>query len=211
MATDYQGNSKSRREPEKPLPAKPKVEKVVATEVIVQKRGIGRKFKDLFIEADPKSVVRYVAAAVLLPAAKNMVYDAFTKGSERMIFGEGSSRRNINQGPRITYNSPVNRGYRDSPLRSAPPVSQEPRALGRHRQESFILASKEEAQTVLERLSDLIDTYEFATVADLNDLLGLPTTYVDNKWGWLYLADTPIRQIREGFLLDLPPAEPLQQ
>lgn len=207
---DYQGNSKHKREPKELPPPKPKVEKVVATEVIVQKRGIGRRFKDLFIEADPKAVVRYVIGAVLIPSAKNMAVDAVIEFAKRTAYGENAVRRSQHgPGPRITYNSPVNRGYRDSPLRNAPPVAAEPRGAPRHRQDTYILTSREEAEVVLERLNDLIDTHEVASVADLRDLLGQETTYVDNKWGWIYLADTRIRQVREGFLIDLPPAEPI--
>ena len=42
---------------------------------------------------------------------------------------------------------------------------------------------------------------------DLYDLTGLPSAHVDNKWGWTYLTNTEIRQIRDGYLLDLPPME----
>ena len=59
-------------------------------------------------------------------------------------------------------------------------------------------------------MNDIIDTYEVVSVADLNELVGLPTSYMDNKWGWIYLGDVQVRQIREGFLIDLPSAEPIQ-
>jgi len=76
-----------------------------------------------------------------------------------------------------------------------------------HNVHEIILISREDAETVLERLVDIIDKYDVASVADLHDLVGLPTTYVDNKWGWTNLAQVDIRQIREGFLIDLPSAE----
>ena len=60
-------------------------------------------------------------------------------------------------------------------------------------------------------MNDIIDTYEVVTVADLNELVGFPTNHVDNKWGWSYLADVQVRQIREGYLIDFPPAEPIGQ
>ncbi len=208
---DYQGNSKKMKESEK-IPEK-KVERVVASEVIIPKKSIGRKFKDLFIEADFKTVVKYVGSDVLLPAARNMIVDASSKGVERLLYGESAvRRRNYGPGPRVTYNNPINRGYSGSPLQSsrhAPSVLPEPRT-SRHGRDNFILSSREEAELVLERMNDIIDTYEVASVADLNDLVGLPTTHVDNKWGWVYLGDVQIRQIREGYLIDFPPSEPMQ-
>lgn len=209
---DYQGNSK--KDKESSLVPPKNIEKVIINDVIVQKKGLGRKFRDLFIEADLKTVIRYVASDVLLPAARNMILDASTKGIERMLYGDSTiRRRNLGSGPRITYNNPINRGYRDSPresiLRYAPPTSSEPRT-SRYNRNDFILSSREEGELVLERMNDIIDKYEIASVADLNDLVGLPTTHIDNKWGWSNLSDVQIRQIREGYLIDFPQAEPIQ-
>lgn len=204
---DYTSNSKKSREPKAAKPEK-KIEKVVTGEVTVQKKGLGRKFKDLFAEADFKGTSSYVVSYVLVPALRNMIVDSAHKGVERMMYGEsGPHRRHISgSGSRVTmYNSPINRGPRDvGPSRRA---SMEPRT--RRAQADFILASRDEAELVLERMNDIIDNYDVASVADLNELLGMPTTYTDNKFGWVYLGDTQIRQIREGYLLDLPPAEPI--
>lgn len=208
---DYQSNSRKLRAEPEPTPAK-NVEKVVVGEVVARKKSFGRRFKDLFIEADFKSVIRYVGSDVLLPAARNMIVDGATRGVERMMYGESAiRRRNYGPGPRITYNNPINRGYRDVhdvTSRRAPAVSPEPRS--RQVREDFILSSREEAEIVLERMNDIIDNYEVVSVADLNDLVGFPTNNsVDNKWGWLYLADVKVRQVREGYLIDFPPAEPI--
>jgi len=208
---DYQGNAKKdRAAAEKP---EKNIERVVVGEVIVQKPTLGQKFKGLFTRTDPKTVITYVAASVLLPAAKNMLYDGLKTTAAHMIFGEAAARRQqmtAGGGSRTVYNNPVSRA-REGMARLAPPVTQVPRALSRqHVHENFILSSRDEAELVLERMNDIIEKYEVVTVADLNDLVGLPTTHVDNKWGWIYLADVQVRQIREGFLIDFPPAEAVQ-
>jgi hypothetical protein len=206
---DYAGNSKKEKE-ESSKPDK-KIERVITTDVVVQKRSLGRKFRDLFIEADLRSVTKYVIGEVLLPAFRNMIVDGSTKGIERMMYGEPAvRRRNFGSGPRITYNSPIARMPRDSDSasygrRTAP----QSRTASRAR-EDFILSSREEAELVLERMNDIIDNYDMVSVADLNDLVGFPTSHIDNKWGWINLADVQIRQIREGYLIDLPQPDPLQ-
>lgn len=207
--TDYTGNSNKDKDSAEPKREK-KIERVVTGEVVVQKRSLGRKFRDLFIEADIRSVARYVISDVLLPAFRNTIVDASTKGVERMMYGESAfRRRNYGSGPRVTYNNPINRQpYRDSERSRYGPTSA-PRAMARGR-EDFILASREEAELVLERMNDIIDNYDVASVADLNDLVGFPTTHIDNKWGWSSLTDVQIRQIREGYLIDLPAPDPLQ-
>ena len=201
---DYQSNSNKDKEKKTSKPEKT-VEKVVVGEVVVQKKSVGRKFKDIFIEADLKSVLRYVGTDVLLPAARNMIVDSATKGVERMMYGDSRPRPRHGPGPRITYNSPISRSYTDPRARPQLPV----RGSSRLRRDDFILSSREEAELVLERMNDILDTYEVASVADLNDLVGMPTSHTDNKWGWVYLGDVQVRQTREGYLLDLPPAEPI--
>lgn len=208
---DYQSNSKKDKEPKE----KQKIERVIKTEVLVQKKSLGRKFRDLFIEADFKSVMRYVVYDVLLPAARNTIVDASSKGIERMMYGENAMRRRgygMGVGQRVTYNSPISRSYSSSTmgvgLPRTPAISSARPA--RNVRDDLIFGSREEAALVLERMNDIIDQYEVVSVADLNELVGLQSAHTDNKWGWAYLPDIQIRQIREGFLIDLPPAEPIQ-
>lgn len=203
---DYQGNSKKLKGEK--APEKKEIQKVVVGEVVLKKKSLGQKFKSIFAEADIKSVMRYVVSDVLLPAARNMIVEASTKGVERMMYGERSyQRRGPGAGPRMTYNSPINRGDYRSPLTRPPGQlgATHPR-IGRN---DFILASKEDAVAVLQQMNDVIEMYEEVSVAELNEMVGFPSSHIDNKWGWRYLGDTQIRPIREGWLIDLPPAEPI--
>jgi hypothetical protein len=203
---DYQGNTRKDKD-KKNLPEK-KVEKVVVQPVVIHKRSLGRKIHDLFIEADFRSVMRFIAAEVFLPSVRAMIYDGLTKGGERMIYGEPAARRRAyGPGPRITYNSPIFRGPREPErIRYGQVAAPSPRTSARAR-DDFIISSREEAELVLERMQDIIDTYDVVSVADLNDLLGVQGSYVDNRFGWTFIGDAQIRAIREGYLIDLPPAE----
>lgn len=206
---DYQGNAKKIKLGEE-RPEKQKLEPVVKSEVISKKKSLGRKFKDIFVEADFRSVARYVFSDVLLPAVRNTIVDASTKGIERMMYGESAMRRRgyPGTGPRVTYSTGVNRGYSSIGARTPPaPIGGRGPQASR---EDFILSSREDADLVLERMKDVIDQYEVVSVADLNELVGFPSSHIDQKWGWSYLGDVRIRQIREGYLIDLPPAEPIQ-
>ena len=178
------------------------VEKIVVGEVIQHKKTIGERFKSVFLNGEFKSSVRYIGAEVLLPALRNMVVDATTKGIERVIYGESMPRRRQErQGPRVSYNNPF-----DRPTRPQQGPMYAPRTR-RQQINNIILSSRSEAELVVERLGDIISQFDVATVADLHDLVGLPTTYVDNKWGWTSLAYVDIRQVREGYLIDLPEIE----
>jgi hypothetical protein len=206
MMQDYQSNSNKdkKQKPEK------QIERTIHTEVLVQKKTIGQKFKGLFIEADPKSVIQFIFYEVILPAARNMIVDSTSKGVERMMYGDRGSGRSrygmIGGGTRVTYNSPVNRGYGNPALRPPPAARQN---IMRSNQNNLIFVSREEAASVIDQLNNIIDQYEVASVADLNQIVGLEKSYTDNKWGWIYLGEAQVRQVREGFLLELPPADPI--
>jgi len=208
---DYAGNSKKQKDGES-KPEK-KIDKVISGEATVHKKTLGRKLKDVVVQADLRSVSRYVFYDVLFPAAKNMVVDAATKGIERTVYGDSAIRRRnmgMGAGPRVTYNQTPSRvlGYPGSGS-SRPQVGPGP---SRHRASGteFILSTREDAELVLERMNDLIETYDVCVVSDLNDLLGLPQQHVDNNWGWTTLINASIHQIREGFMLDLPPVEQIR-
>lgn len=188
------------------------IEKVVTGEVVVKKKSVGSKVKGIFFGGEFKGAMRYIMTDVMLPALKNLVVDATSKGVERVIYGDRAPRRSFDsRSPLISYNRVPDR-YRSVMLPDQPPLptSYSGRAPRKHEAGEIILATRAEAELVLEGLITVVDKYDVASVADLHDLVGLPTTFVDNNWGWTRLGGSSIRQIREGFLLELPPVEPIK-
>lgn len=222
--TEYQGNSKKSKEKDPDVPIDKGLDRVVVGEVIIKKRSVGRRFKDIFVEADMRTVIRYVTTDILIPAAKNVAVDSVKGGIDRLIYGDAAVRRRsiIGSGPRTQYHNPMaGRPYSpsDSILgRIAPPVSPEPRQQTRRYADNMrypddiiVLPSRDEAELVLERLEDALDKYQMVSLADFKRLIGHPQTHVDYKWGWTFLGGSTISQVRDGWILELPPAEPIQQ
>lgn len=192
-----------------------KIEAVIDTKVIVKKKGIGSRIKAVVVHADIPGVVTNVIYDTLIPAARSMIAETLIEGVSRAFF-PGERRSGIGRSmwggvpSRVTYNEPVRR-MGGSPLspRNAPPQSS---ILGARRRmrEDYILSRRDEAQLVLERLRDIVDKYQVASVLDLKELLGIESNPVDNKWGWPFLTDASVVAVRDGFILDLPPEEPIQ-
>lgn len=209
---DYQGNSNKDKESTKELPEK-NLDKVVTGEVIRKPKTIGSRFKNIFLGGDMTTAAEYVVSEVLLPALRNLVVDTISKGTDRLVYGNSGMRRRppTNYSSRIQYNNPINRGM-SSPNRAYLP---DQRPMDRWSQghvggkvfEDVVVASKADADMVIERLTDIVDSYEVVSVADLSELLGLPSTHVDNKWGWSNLASINVRQVREGWQISFPPLE----
>lgn len=205
---NFPGNSHGMGDPKKPAAEKPAIEAVVTTEAVKRKTPLGKRLKNLFFGGDAKGVVRYVVGDVLIPAAKKMFVDSVEQGANRMVYGNSApSRSPIFGQPRFSYNRPVDRG---GSMRSSTMLPGQPPQYSRQsRQEigELILGSREDAEIVLERMRDIIDKFEVASVSDLNSLAGMPSNYTDNSWGWSNLSRVEIHQIRDGYLLRLPPVE----
>lgn len=183
-----------------------KLEKVVVGEVVRQRKPMGRRFFDTFFGGDAKGVVSFVMTDVLLPAVRDMIVEGASQGIERLIFGEGRapSRRGARPsgpGGYVSYNR----------YSSSPPVGrrEERRELSRQGRSSFdfdeiILATRAEAQEVIDRLFDLLNRYEEVSVNDLYELVGVSGDYAAEKWGWQDLRGAGVTRVRNGYLLDLP-------
>jgi hypothetical protein len=212
---DYAGNTRKDREKseKKELPDK-KIEKVVTGEVVQKPKGPGRKFKEIFFGGDAKQAAKFVAADVLLPALRNLMVDMVNNGMEKLVYGESSRRRpgGTNYASRYQLGRPTS----SNPFTRVPELQRgysptQPRGqINRHEMNDVIVGTKEEADLVVERLIDILEKYDVVSLADLYELLGLPTSYIDNKWGWTYLASAQVRQIRQGYLLELPPLEEIK-
>jgi hypothetical protein len=212
--TDYQGNSRKDRD-KKEAQEEKKIEKVVVGEVVMKPRSLGRKFKDVFFGGDAKTALRFVSADVLLPAFRNLIYESVAKGVERLVFGESTYRRarpttDYRAASRYTYQNPTPLSTRMLPDPRSPvgyPPDQRPVHRARHSVSDVLVATREDADAVVERLMDILNQYEVASVADLHYLIGLESEPIDNKWGWTYLNNIEVRQTRDGFLIELPGLE----
>ena len=153
----------------------------------------------IFVETG-KDLADYVIFDIVIPGIK----DAVANTVQRMLFGgSGYAVPTKNHTNYSTYARVRNSEYRDAP----PALSRSSRAT--HRFDDIIFDERAEADLVLERLQDLIDTYGSATVADFYDLVGCSDDYTDRNWGWTSLRGAGIRRLRQGYSLDLPRTERL--
>lgn len=199
-APNYPGNSKSH----KPAAEPKKVEKVVTGDVVQRKKPLGKRLSETFVGGDLRSTVQYVFFDILVPAARDTVADAGSQGLERLIFGEARSvsRRT---GRAAQHHTSYDRFSKSRPdMRQAEERQLSRRARGSHDFGEILLATRVEANEVLNRLNDLVDRYTSATVADLYALVGITGNYTDDKWGWRELNAAGITRVPRGYVLDLP-------
>lgn len=202
---EYHDNSKKAREaktsPPEEQPEKD-VKRIVDSEVRVKNKSIGQKMKRIFFGGEFRNAAQYIVGDVLLPAARNAVVDATTKGIERMVWGEDQRRPSgTNRAGNVQYNRPGSVLMPDQP----------PRYYGSTRamreSKNVIFGTREEAIGVLDQMNEICSQYRQVSVADMNHMCGLPIAAVDQKWGWTNLVGSNVRQTRDGFVMELPPME----
>ena len=74
---------------------------------------------------------------------------------------------------------------------------------------TIILESRGEAEDVLERMDELIATSQVVSFADFYDLVGVSGNYTDNKYGWTDIRNASVIRVRDGYMIKLPKALPL--
>lgn len=196
---DYPSNSYKSKElaaEQKTTEEQKKVEKVVTTPVKVKKKNGFSKMIGNFIAEDARDIKSYLVSDVIVPTIKKTISDTV----DTILFG--GSRKNRSVAGRVSY-----RSYYDDP-RSRD--IREPITSVSYGYEDITIGSRGEAEEVLSRLNELIDTYQIASVADLYDLVGLTGDYTDNKYGWTNLSMADVVRVRDGYKLKLPRACPIK-
>lgn len=200
----FEPNShKYKDEMQKANPEKPRMEKVIKGTVKTKKKSEASKLKDALLVEDAATIKTYLLTDVLLPALKNTIEDVVTNGIRMLLRGDTTARKS--NGPsKISYNRMYDR--RDDERRP----SMNYRSRSAYDYDDIILETRGEAEAVIDRLSEAIDTYGQASIGDLNDLVGRTGNYTDNDYGWYNLRNAEAIRTRDGYVLKLPRALPLK-
>lgn len=198
---EYQGNSHKMKEESKEITPKKKVEKVTTGNVKIKKQSGVKKFADAFFEEDVDNVTTYIIRDVLVPAAKKAISDIVTNGIDMILYGE-SGHKSSSSSSKVSY-----RSYYEDKRNGRRETSSSRRSD--YSYDDVIFDRRGEAEDVLERLEEIVNSYDMASVADLYDLVGITGKYTDNKYGWYDLHEARVVNTRDGYRIKLPKARPL--
>lgn len=197
-------------------PKEKQVRKVVTGKVVRQKKTLGRKFSEILIGDESRSVADYIVHEVLITAAKNMICDMVGWGgaAEMILFGDkrgGRGGSRSKSGSRVSYGSFYRdgdgRGGREKDRRD---LSRTSRA--RHDFDDIIIETRGEAEEVRDQLIDMCIDFGLVSVADFYSMVDVTSTYADNKWGWDDMRGLDIIRARggRGYIINLPKPKPLE-
>lgn len=196
---EYKPNSHKSKENRRESLSEKKVEKVITGSARAKKKNGIEKLAKVFIPEDVQDVKSYILIDVLIPMVKDAALDII----KTLFYGEAGRGKRNSAASKVSYRSYYEkendrrRDYGSSVTRTG------------YNYDDIILDSRGEAEDVLSRMDELIGTYGLVSVADLYDLVGIPGNYTDNKYGWTDIRSASVVRAREGYLIKLPKALPL--
>lgn len=206
---DYPSNSIKSREESKvadisPTKRKKSAENTVPIEVKKKKKSFGQRFKEAFIGQSVGSVTDYVLWEVIVPYVKKLLAESANTAINLALFGDAKPRWKNSDRSHTSmasvYNERNSANSRRRTRHNRPDV------------QDFLFPSEEQATQVLDMLIDEVSTYEVVSLADFYSEVNEPVVPVDSKWGWRKrdFEGADVSEIPgEGWILDLPPAKPI--
>lgn len=194
----YESNSHKSKENKANLESREKLEKVVSGTVKTKKKSGFRKFFSNVVSEDVTNIKSYIVRDIVIPSVKKALSDTI----DMILYGD--TRRNRSNASKISYRSFYDRGYDE------PRTRMDSGTRSVYNFDDIILESRGEAEEVLSRLNDLMDTYGIVCVADLYDLVGISCDYTANKYGWTNVRNATVERTRDGWMLRMPKAMPIK-
>lgn len=185
-----------------------KIEKIIEGQAIVRKPSGWKRFRRSFIAGDATSVGEHVLWNLLIPAAKDALSDMGSTFIDMMIYGEKRNRFGGGvppNGPGST--SKFNYGAISSGNRivmtpqNSPILEPQQHRLSPN---EIVVPTRAEADSIISRMFEILETYGAVTVSNLYSLVGVSSEYTDSKFGWTDLGTADVKRVREGVLLVLP-------
>lgn len=184
----------------KPETAKKEVEKVISGKATLKKETGIRKYFGGFVSNQTGDIKGSIISEVLIPGIQKIIYAAVTTFLESIFPGVGPGKKTSTPSSKVSYSSYYARDNDQKPSYNSSRVNN---------YEDVIVEDRREAESVLERMDELISVYGVVSVADYYDLLGLSHNYTDDNYGWTDIHSAMVTKVRDGYLIRLPRAIPI--
>lgn len=149
-----------------------------------------------FISEDVDDIKSYLIFDLVIPGIKDVAFDLV----EMILFGEKSSRKRRGSS-KISYSGYYDRKERRSRSKSRSRDREDKDTSTDYK--DIIVEDRGDAEDIVDRMQDLIDRNGKASIADLLDLVNLPSNFADVDWGWTNPRSISYRRVRDGYKIDV--------
>lgn len=180
---------------------------VVTGKAVVKKKSEGKKFMESLFQGDITHIGDSIMDNVLIPALKDLIWNTVERAVKGIMWGDFSSSgrssdRNSVPARQVDFTRYSDRrrrdDYRDSSRDDIYDYGE------------IFLEDRRDAEAVLDRVYELLDRYQWVSVAQLYELAGLRGRYTDHNYGWRDKdrRDIYITTTRGGYLIKMPRPRP---
>ena len=141
---------------------------------------------------------------VLVPAIKKAIYDIVTNGIDMFLYGGTGKNKSNSTSSKVSY-----RNYYEQKNNTGYRGSENTQSRSGFDYDDIIFSNRGEAEAVKQQMHDVIEQYGIVTVADLYDMAGLTAPYTSQKYGWMSVSSAEAVRVRDGYMLKLPRAVPI--
>jgi len=200
---NYPSNSHASKQKQANQPEERKIAKIGSGTAKIKKRSGVSKFTDAFISEDASSVKSYILSDVIVPAAKKLISDIVRDGIDMILYGS-TGRSRTSSGSKISYTNFYDRDRRPS---NTGVVAARPR----FDYDIISFETRGEAEAILDEMQNVIESYGWVTIGDMYDMAQLTAPHTANKFGWTNLASAEVVRSRDGYIIKLPKASPIDK
>ena len=180
----------------------------------------GEKIKRSFVKEDLKDIRDYLIFDMIIPNLKEAAFNTLI-GTVAQIFGVSAPTRSFRAVSRPGYGgnirrlTPHERQYRDyNSIQNQNQIFSSRDNYDRYYVNDFEFDFKEDAESVLEQMMDICDTYgwvsvaKFFEIADPEGTVAGRNAYTNNDFGWRNIDGSTVKFDGSGYIITFPPARP---
>lgn len=172
-----------------------KPEAMITGTAHVKKRNAVRRVADIFLAEDISTVCGWVLSDVIVPGFKRLLVSSV----DMLLNGKkGSSQNRSSSVSTVSY-----RDYYDDRDRSS---SRKPEYFD---YDEITYETRGDAELVLDQMRDILARFRVVRVSDMFDLSRMSSPYTGNRYGWTNLDSARIMPTRDGYVIKMPRALPL--
>lgn len=168
--------------------------KIIKSEPVTPKNDIGNRFKKFFFDTTKEQLKSYAGneAKKMGRTLKKGLIGAISMA----LLGEDYSDKFEQKEKEYTsYTAYYRNKNRAIPVETA---------SVRDDMRDIILDNEDDAEHLLSEIADRIRKFDMVSIADVYDMIGWPTVFTQNKYGWTSVREMSIERVPKGYLIVLP-------
>lgn len=192
-------NSLDNKKDEKNEQEKEKIKPVIdKTKIASTKKPFGRKIMECFLPEDVKDIKTWFIKDILIPSTKDFIFD----GISMIFYGEKSYGSSKKYG-RYDYSSKYDysRRYRDNDKKRRRDNDDYYTSEDNYDFRNIVIRQRQDAEMIIDEMIERIRKTGSVSIAEMFDLLDIPSRYTDNNYGWDDERDIGLKRVNAGFLI----------